>query len=133
MIKNYNYKPYPYKHYENIFTRFHQGYILPKKFGIDKRKLHLSNLIITNSLTRDEALEMIKESPYPSKIDLNNDTEYFLKKMNWTQKNLDSYISRPFIKNDIYPSEINLYRKIKKITSSKYLFWLRKLLKNKFQ
>ena len=133
LIKNYNYKPYPYKHYENIFTRFHQGYILPKKFGIDKRKLHLSNLIITNSLTRDEALEMIKESPYPSKIDLNNDTEYFLKKMNWTQKNLDSYISRPFVKNDIYPSEINLYRKIKKITSSKYLFWLRKLLKNKFQ
>ena len=26
----YNFKPYPYKHYESIFTRFYQGYILPK-------------------------------------------------------------------------------------------------------
>ena len=36
LIKNYNYKPYPYKHYENIFTRFHQGYILPKNLVLTK-------------------------------------------------------------------------------------------------
>ncbi|MEI2709148.1 MAG: hypothetical protein V9E96_09070 [Chitinophagaceae bacterium] len=32
------------KHYESVFTRFYQGYILPVKFSIDKRKAHLSNL-----------------------------------------------------------------------------------------
>ena len=37
----YGYKPYPYKHYESVFTRFYQGYILPNKFKVDKRKLHL--------------------------------------------------------------------------------------------
>ena len=44
--REYGYKPYPYKHYESIFTRFYQGYILPKKFGYDKRKVHLSTLIM---------------------------------------------------------------------------------------
>ncbi|HEX7762452.1 MAG TPA: N-acetyl sugar amidotransferase, partial [Cellvibrio sp.] len=37
----YKYKPYPYKHYESIFTRFYQGYILPEKFAVDKRRIHL--------------------------------------------------------------------------------------------
>ena len=49
LIKQYGYKPYPYKHYENIFTRFYQGYILPNKFNVDKRKAHLSTLIMTDN------------------------------------------------------------------------------------
>ena len=49
----YSYKPYPFKHYESIFTRFYQGYILPNKFNVDKRKVHLSTLIISNQISRD--------------------------------------------------------------------------------
>ena len=60
--KEYNYKPYPYKHYESIFTRFYQGYILPQKFS-DKRKVHLSTLISANQMDRDEALKQIKKYP----------------------------------------------------------------------
>ena len=78
--KEYDYKPYPYKHYESIFTRFYQGYILPQKFSVDKRKVHLSTLISANQMDRDEALEQIKNIPYPSKEKLNNDIDYFLKK-----------------------------------------------------
>ena len=37
----------PYKHYESVFTRFYQAHILPKKFNIDKRKVHLSSLILS--------------------------------------------------------------------------------------
>ncbi|MBK8773971.1 MAG: N-acetyl sugar amidotransferase, partial [Chitinophagaceae bacterium] len=40
--KELNWKDYGGKHYESIWTRFYQGYILPVKFGIDKRKAHLS-------------------------------------------------------------------------------------------
>jgi hypothetical protein len=69
---NYGYKRYPYKHYESIFTRFYQGYILPKKFGIDKRKLHLSTLIMTNQLSRDQALSLLNNIPYESTSDLND-------------------------------------------------------------
>ena len=68
---NFGYKRYPYKHYESIFTRFYQGYILPKKFGIDKRKLHLSTLIASGQITRDESIKILKEIPYPSQNDLN--------------------------------------------------------------
>ena len=31
--EKFNFKPYPYKHYESIFTRFYQGYLLPKNLA----------------------------------------------------------------------------------------------------
>lgn len=113
--QNYGYKPYPYKHYESIFTRFYQGYILPKKFNIDKRKVHLSNLIITNQIARSDALEKLKEIPYPSEQELLDDIDYFLKKMNWSEKDLEEYLSRPEIKHESYLSEVRLWNLAKKI------------------
>jgi N-acetyl sugar amidotransferase len=107
----FSYKPYPYKHYESIFTRFYQGYILPQKFGIDKRKMHLSTLVLTNQLERLEASKMISESPYPSKEQLDQDINYFLKKMNWSLNDLNSYISNPRVEHNIYPSELNTWKK----------------------
>ena len=47
LVREIGYRPYPYKHYESIFTRFYQGFILPSKFGIDKRKLHRTWLRLT--------------------------------------------------------------------------------------
>ena len=77
--KNYSYKPYPYKHYESIFTRFYQGFILPKKFGVDKRRVHFSTLIISNQIARETALKDLESEPYKNKDDLNADIEYFKK------------------------------------------------------
>jgi len=56
---------YKNKHFENTFTRFYEGYWLPKKFGYDKRRCHLSSLILTEQLKRIEALEILKQPPYP--------------------------------------------------------------------
>jgi N-acetyl sugar amidotransferase len=53
------------KHHESIYTRFYQGYVLPKKFGIDKRYGHLSDLINAGQTTREQALEEIEKPPYP--------------------------------------------------------------------
>ena len=104
----YNFKPYPYKHYESIFTRFYQGYILPNKFGIDKRILHLSTLIISKQLKRDEAIKELKSpNAYPSQEMLENDKLYFLKKMGWSNNDLNDYIKRPKIPHDYYKSEKN--------------------------
>ncbi|UNK38237.1 N-acetyl sugar amidotransferase [Shinella sp. H4-D48] len=103
--KNYRYKRYPYKHYESIFTRFYQGYILPEKFGVDKRKLHLSTLIMSGQLSRTRALELIEQSPYPFKEDLDADRQYFLKKMGWTPAVLTTYLNRPEVSHDHYTSE----------------------------
>ncbi|MBM3492369.1 MAG: N-acetyl sugar amidotransferase [Alphaproteobacteria bacterium] len=44
------------KHWESVFTRFFQTYYLPRKFGIDKRRAHLANLVAAGQVTRDQAL-----------------------------------------------------------------------------
>ena len=103
--KMYGYKPYPYKHYESIFTRFYQGYILPEKFGVDKRRVHLSALVVSGQLTREEALEGLKGIAYSSPSQLEEDKDYFLKKMGWSREDLAAYISRPPKSHLEYPSE----------------------------
>jgi hypothetical protein len=99
------YRRYPYKHYESIFTRFYQGYILPEKFGIDKRKLHLSTLVASQQMSRVEAIRLLSEIPYPSEADLESDRKYFLKKMGWSDSNLLDYINRTAVSHSVYGSE----------------------------
>ena len=76
------------KHYESIYTRFIQSYILPKKFNIDKRIAHYSNLICSNQISRDYALEELKKDTYPADL-MNNDLEYFLKKFDLSKNEFD--------------------------------------------
>ncbi|MEO6306141.1 MAG: N-acetyl sugar amidotransferase, partial [Bacteroidia bacterium] len=71
------------KHYESVFTRFYQGYILPKKFNIDKRKAHLSSLIWSGQCERTKAIEELKQPPYPEDMQL-QDREYVIKKLDFT-------------------------------------------------
>lgn len=61
----FGWQEYKNKHFESIFTRFYEGYWLPKKFGFDKRRAHFSSLILTGQLKREEALEILKQPPYP--------------------------------------------------------------------
>jgi len=115
----FGYKPYPFKHYESVFTRFYQGFILPAKFGIDKRRVHLSTLIVNGEMTRDEALAALEGIAYESEKLLTTDIAFFLKKMGWSREKLDSYIARPAIAHDAYPTEkplwdraIDVYRRL---------------------
>lgn len=110
--KKYGYISYPYKHYESVFTRFYQGYILPEKFGIDKRRVHLSTLIMTNQISRESSLEDLKKIPYPSQSDLDKDITFFLKKMNWSSDDLENYLARPEVAHDRYGSELKLFERL---------------------
>ena len=78
-------KDYGGKYYESIWTRFFQGYYLPKKFGYDKRRAHLSTLIRSGQISRDEALHAMDEPVYPESL-LNEDMHYILKKFDLTEK-----------------------------------------------
>ena len=113
--KCFGYKPYPYKHYESVFTRFYQGYILPRKFGIDKRLLHLSTLVADGQLLREEALADLLNSPYPSQADLDSDRAYFLKKMGWTDAQLREFIARPSRPHTDYRTEFRALRHAREI------------------
>lgn len=113
--KEYGFKPYPFKHYESIFTRFYQGYILPKKFNIDKRKLHFSTLIVSGQMTREQALKGLEGIAYVSDTDLEKDKYYFTKKMNWTDSQLNDYLARPEVPHTNYKSEKNMWNMFFKI------------------
>lgn len=124
LTNEYGYKPYPYKHYESIFTRFYQGYILPEKFNVDKRKNHLSALILNEELSRDDAVKILNNKTYISRNELEQDQNYFLKKFDWQMEKLIKYISEPEIKHSFYGSEnwkfnffsilVKYYKKLKK-------------------
>lgn len=65
--KEYGWKPYSQKHFEDILTKFLEGYWLPKRFGYDVRKPQFSSLILTGQMKREDALERLKTSPLSEK------------------------------------------------------------------
>lgn len=88
-------KYYGGKHYESVYTRFYQAYILPRKFNIDKRKAHLTCLIISSKeLTREMALEMLKEPTADPKL-MEDDREYVIKKFNISPTDFDTIMTAP--------------------------------------
>jgi N-acetyl sugar amidotransferase len=105
----YGYKPYPYKHYESIFTRYYQGYLLPIKFNVDKRRVHLGTLVAAGQLSRDLAIRDLEDIAYETQAQLEQDEQYFLKKMGWSKKDLEDYLARPEQPHSAYPSEKHLY------------------------
>jgi N-acetyl sugar amidotransferase len=109
------YKPYPYKHYESVFTRFYQAYILPRKFGYDKRRVHLAALIVSGQLPREEALCQLATAPYPDARQEQQDRIFLLKKLGFTEQEFDQYMSRPGIAHAVYGSELPMYRALLKI------------------
>jgi len=108
----YGYRPYPYKHYESIFTRFYQGYILPKKFGVDKRRVHLSTLVVSGQMTRDMALKHFETSPYPDAKLLHEDLEYVLKRLGFSRGEFEAYLAAPAVPHTAYPSESAFYERL---------------------
>lgn len=94
IAKKLMWKDYGGKHHESVFTRFYQGYILPVKFNVDKRKAHLSNLIFAGQLTRTEALAEIKNPPYPIKMQ-EEDFLYVGKKLGFSSKEFEAVLNQP--------------------------------------
>lgn len=79
------------KHYESVFTRFFQAYLLPEKFGFDKRLAHLSTLICSGQITREEALEEMKKDAYPPEM-FKDDKEYVIKKLGMTHDEFEKML-----------------------------------------
>ena len=63
LVNEYGYEPYKQKHFEDLLTKFLEGWWLPTRFGYDIRKAQLSSLVVTGQMSREEALEILKTSP----------------------------------------------------------------------
>jgi N-acetyl sugar amidotransferase len=94
LIDRFGWQRYAHKHHESRFTRFYEGYWLPTKFGFDKRRAHFSSLILTEQMTRDEALVKIAQPAYdPATIE--EDFEYVATKLDLSVAELRALMNGP--------------------------------------
>jgi N-acetyl sugar amidotransferase len=86
--------PYGAKHHESLYTRFYQAYILPRKFGADKRRPHLSCLVNDGRLTRDQALREIQQ-PIVDEDVLREEKNFVLRKLGLSDDAFEAIMSAP--------------------------------------
>ena len=110
ITKELGWRDYGGKHYESIFTRFYQSYILPVKFGIDKRKAHLSNLIFSGQLTKEKALEELSK-PIVDSQQLQEDYEFVLKKLNLSQTEFEAILAQPRREHNEFATLQSVFKK----------------------
>ena len=103
-------RDYGGKHYESIFTKFYQAYILPNKFNIDKRKAHLSTLICSGQISRDEALEEL-EQPLYNPVELAEEKAYVLKKFGLSEAQFEEIMQAPVRKHQDFKSDLKLKKR----------------------
>lgn len=106
LTERFGFQPYPVKHYENTLTMFYQGYILPRKYGVDKRRVHLSSLVLTGQLERNQALEKLNQDPLGSDQDVKEIVSYVCDRLEMSPANLKAYIDDKSPPNPRLASEI---------------------------
>ncbi len=72
----FGYIDYGEKHCESSFTMWFQNYYLFEKFNVDKRKAHLSSLIVSGQMSREEALEHLARNPVYPKLPMGDVMKY---------------------------------------------------------
>ena len=107
--KEYGWRSYEQKHYESRFTRFYEGYWLPKRFGFDPRRVVFSSLILANQLSREDALKKLKKESL-DKNTINNEFEFIARKLDISSDELHSYFQMPKRFYWDYPND---YKRIK--------------------
>jgi len=83
LTNRFGWQKYAQKHHESRFTRFVECYWLPRKFGVERRKAHLSSLVLTNQMTREDALARVAR-PEIDEQTMIQDFEYVAKKLDLT-------------------------------------------------
>ena len=121
MIDEMGWRDYGGKHYESVWTRFFQGYYLVEKFGYDKRRSHLSSMIVSGLTTREAALAELEKPPYRADL-LEQDLDFVCKKFGLTRQEWQEIMDRPRTEAWDLPNNLfwfqtlgrykNLFRKI---------------------
>ncbi len=109
-------RDYGGKHHESIYTRFYQGYVLPKKFGIDKRWGHYSDLVNAGQLRREEALELMKQPPYAEDEQM-RDLEYVTSKLKLTSDQFQEIMDTPIRSFREYRNSFDHVSRLKKMAN----------------
>lgn len=102
LIEQYGWIDYGGKHHESRWTRFFQNFYLPYRFGYDKRKAHLSSLICSGQMTRDEAVTELAKPLYDP-AELAVDRDYVIRKLGLTSTEFDEILHGPIRRHTDLP------------------------------
>lgn len=105
---------YGRKHGESLFTKLFQNYYLPVRYGYDKRKPHLSSLIVSGQMTREQALAELAKPLY-DQDELEVDINYFCKKLRITRSQFQEFMTMPLREYSEFDNWDNRHRLLKKI------------------
>lgn len=94
LSREYGWMPYPQKHFESRFTKFYEGYWLPERFGFDTRRVQFSSLILTDQMTREDALTQLERPAYDPET-IAHEFDYIAKKLGITSEELRGYFEMP--------------------------------------
>jgi len=108
LIEKFGWQSYPQKHFESRFTKFYEGYWLPERFGFDTRKVQFSSLILTDQMTREEAMEKLSNKPYDVKT-IKHDFDYVATKLGISVEELNNYMNLPKKTYRDYKSQQSIY------------------------
>ncbi len=111
---SHGWRYYGAKHYESVWTKFFQGYWLPARFGYDKRRAHLSSLIVSGQLSRAAALAELAQPAY-STDELRHDRAFVAKKLGLTEDELEALRCAPLHSHLDYPSQEGYRRLIRSL------------------
>jgi hypothetical protein len=95
---------YGRKHLENALTAFIQLYWFPKKFGVDKRTSHLSSMIVSGQMTREEALEEYAQPLY-NEEQMAEYIQLIKEKLKITDAEFDEIMAAPVHQHTDYATE----------------------------
>jgi N-acetyl sugar amidotransferase len=111
LCEELGWRDYGGKHYESRFTVFEHGYWLPQKFNIDMRRAYFSAQIMSNQMTRDQALAELKSPPAPSE-QMGEDFEFVMKKLSLTGREFEDIMKAPPKTYADYPNNAALWNRL---------------------
>lgn len=111
LAEEYGYEPYGQKHFEDLLTKFLEGWWNTTRFGTDICIAWLSSLIITGQMSREEALKIL-ETPPLSDAESKDLFKQVAHKLNISESELMSYHDMPFVvrkyKNNRWAHQIGI-------------------------
>lgn len=112
--REFGWKYYGGKHYESRFTKFFQETYLPQRYGWDKRRDHISSLIVGGEMTREEGLREMAIPP-STEQEMEEEKDYVLKKLDITEEEWKKILNLPYKTEKDYPNSEDLYQFCRKI------------------
>lgn len=108
-------RSYGGKHHESTFTKWHQVVYLPTRFGFDKRRVHLSDLVLFGQISREQAIMEISK-PIIGEEEVKQLHLYVQKKLGLSESEYNQLLHAPPIDYTAYPNDEFLmywYKKLK--------------------